>query len=177
MKRTFRALAVLTLLVASFSSCKKDSNSAAGSFTYDSKAYNTNAGQYITTSGSNYSNLVLSSTSITTSANFNGTISYVDFMFDNSAITEGTYTYKQDTDEGYDAKKNFFDGQAAINLVVANGSITGGTLLGDVSEGTVTITKSGSSYSITYSLTFADGKTSITGKYNGSIETVTNQPD
>lgn len=170
MKTTFRALALMTIVLATFSSCKKDSKSSNdSSFTYDAKTYNTTSGQYFTTGGSS-GMLILSSGAISL-VGYTGTVSYVQFMFDQGAIPEGTFTFKDGGDNTFDAAKNFSDASAGIDFAVSNGTPTGGTQLNGALEGTVTITKSGSNYSITYTLTFDGGKTAVTGKFNGAIQT------
>lgn len=174
MKRSLRAFAVMTLLLAAFSSCKKDNkNGSSNSFTYDSKTYETPSGQYITYGS--MSQLVLASTEISSTQGYSGTISYVYFSFQNKGIAEGTYTFNNDDD--FDAGKNFSQAQAGLNLVIKDGETTGGTGLNNISAGTVTITKDGSNYSITYSITFSDGTGTFTGKYNGTIKSTVNNPD
>lgn len=180
MKRTFRALAILTLFAASFSSCKKDDKPAstadAGSLTVDSKTYATNIGAFVKYNNSDYGQLVITTDSNVFKSPYTGKVSLVDIGLDLGSITEGTFTYKSSDDEAFDAKKNFYFASVGADVTVTNSSPSGGTMLEDVTDGTLTVAKSATGYTITYTLKFGDQ--TVTGKYVGSVTPVImTQPD
>jgi hypothetical protein len=164
MKKTIRTLALLFSLAVSFTACKKDKDEASN-FTYNGKSYTTIYAQNEPDGG--YSNFLLLSGDISSSA-FTGKLSGVNLLFDNTAVTEGTYTYKDDNADDYDAKKNFFDASVFVDMSFPD--LDGGEMLDNITAGTVTITKSGSSFTIVYELNF-DGKI-VSGRYSGAVKEI-----
>ena len=73
----------------------------------------------------------------------------------------------KDSDPAYDKTKNFYDTTVAVDLPYANGTPGAGTLLEDITSGTVTITKNGTAYNIVYTMDY--GGQTVTGKYVGVV--------
>jgi len=167
MKRTIRSLAFLLSAVVLFSACKKNKDDdAKGSFTVNGQTYITNYA--INTGYKNadgqitYSDFFIVSNDYST-GNFTGKINGVGITFDNTKPTSGTYTFKDDSDPNYDPAKNFFDAYAAIDV---DFNTMGGTIIGDITGGTATVTVSGDRVTITYNLDFNGQK--VTGSYSGT---------
>lgn len=160
MKQFLRPLTLLAVFAVFFSSCSKKDKSSAGSFTYDSKSYSLNVANY------SEGDLELYTSSYGTSGNWSGSIVSIDFS--NSAITEGTYTYKSYDDDDFDDAKNFGSASLAVDYKIQDFAYVSGSSYSDITAGSATVTKSGSGYKVEFSLTFGDGKTA-TGSYTGNV--------
>jgi hypothetical protein len=170
MKKTFRSLGFLLALTVTFSACSKnkdESETPAGNYVkYNGNSYVLHYAQN-DSEGSSYSNFLLISLDVK-SGQTSGKASGVNIVFDNLTTTPGTYTYKDDSDPSYDKTKNFFDAIAFFNMDFPNQ--TGGTVLEDITSGTVTVTREGSNYTVAYELNF-DGAV-VTGKYTGAVQEI-----
>lgn len=168
MKTTIRSLALLLGMAVFFSACKKDKDDVTnkGSFTYETKTYETNYAVN-TTYEDSYSDLFLVSSDYTTGG-FSGKINGVGFTFDNKKVTAGTYTFKSDSDPGFDPTKHFFDAYAALGVNYPDGST--GEIIGDITGGTATVTVSGSNLTISYELDFNGKK--LTGTHTGTVKQI-----
>lgn len=169
MKTPFLSLAFVLGLAATFSACKKDKDEPARHFTYDGKNYETSYAQ--NTTGSGNSTFIVASADIS-NRTYSGKVHAVAVAFNNTAVTAGTYTFKDDVAADYDASKNFFNANAAINLIFKEGvrDYSEATLFQTITAGTVIITKDGSNFTITYDLDFNGKK--ITGKYSGTVKQI-----
>jgi hypothetical protein len=168
MKKTIRTLALVLSLAVTFSACKKDKDEdKASNFTYNGKTYTTVYAQNEADANGSYSNFLLVSGDISSAA-FTGKISGVNILFDNATVTEGTYTYKNDSDPTYNAKTNFFD--ASVFVDISFPDFDGGEMLDNITAGTVTVTKSGSGFIFVYELNF-DGKV-VSGRYSGAVKEI-----
>ena len=170
MKKTIRSLAFLLALTVTISSCSKnkdeDTNEAGNYVKYNGNSYVLNYAQN-DSEGNSYSNFLLITLNVK-GGQTSGKASGVNIMFDNLETTPGTYTYKDDNDPTYDKSRNFFDAIAFFNMNFPDQS--GGTTLEDITSGTVTVTKSGSTYTVAYELNF-DGAV-VTGKYTGAVQEI-----
>ncbi|WP_108867559.1 lipocalin family protein [Aquimarina aquimarini] len=101
---------------------------------------------------------------------YNGSVNFVGILFQsaNGEIIPGTYTFLSDTDQNYDASKNFFDAESGIDLKITNGEadLSSG-YFENITSGTITIEKENNTYTITYSLVFTEG--TFEGNYSGAI--------
>lgn len=163
MKFNLSFLVLLMPLAVTFTSCKKDKDEPSNYFTYEGKTYQTTIAQ-------NASEGDITSTTFAsaTPGQTSGKVSMINIMFWTTSLQPGTYSYKDFTDETFDAAKHFAGAFALIDVEYSNqGS---GTTLESITAGTVTIAKDGTNYNVTYELNF-DGK-SVSGKYSGAIQQV-----
>ena len=90
----------------------------------------------------------------------------LDVLNDDSRLPAGTYTF--DPAEG----EHLADGSVVfINFNFGDLGDDGNTVYEDIDEMEVVVTKSGSNFTITYTLEFAEGET-ITGKFQGALTDV-----
>lgn len=171
--RFFKIAFIAVLIVAGFSACKKDDKTDKQSvFTFNGANYETPKA-YIVSYGPNNSesadfDLYLTSSNIAVKDGngFTGTGDGIYFDLNSSSLTElaaGTYTWSLDRGPG-----TIVDGE--VFLTYDFDTWTGDSY--SVSDGTVKITVSGTTYEIDYSLTLANSQT-ITGYYKGSAEQLT----
>jgi hypothetical protein len=169
MKTTILSLAFVLGLAVSFSACKKDKDQPASYFMYEGKTHEISYAQ--NTNDGGYSDFVAASADFS-NPTYSGKVNIVVVGFNNEAVTAGTYTFKDDGAADYDPGKNFSYANAAIGLIFTDGQpdTSEATLFNEITAGTVTITKDGSNYTITYDLDFNGKK--ITGKYSGSVKQI-----
>ena len=167
MKLNLSFLAFILPLAIVFTSCKKDKDGPGNYFTYEGKTYETNYAQ--STDDGGYANTVFTSMDISSSGT-SGKLSAVNILFGKPEFTTGTFTYKEDSDPVFDDTKNFFDAVAVIDVAYSGGSpdMQSGTFLESITAGTVTISKDGSNFNVSYELNF-NGKI-VSGKYSGAIK-------
>lgn len=165
MKRTIRTLALVLSLAVSFTACKKDKDEATNYFTHAGGKHETNYA--VSFASQSYSEFVFANVDPSTDPT-TGTASAASIMFDFAEITPGTYTFKDDSDADYDKTKNFFDAYAFVNMDLASEEAE--FYSEDITAGTATITKDGSSYKVVYDLDFNGVK--IAGQYSGAIKIV-----
>ncbi len=169
MKLNLSFLLLLLPFTVVFTSCKKDKDDPKSYFTYEGKTYEIKTAQH-------YGDEEFSSTMFTsidaTSASQSGKVSMISFLFGQPELTAGTYTYKDDSDPAFDAAKNFVGASALIDLAYQNGSAdeTSGTTLEQLTSGSITVAKDGTTFNISYELNF-NGKV-VSGKYSGAIQAV-----
>jgi len=168
MNKNLLKLAVVLLLVSLvFTGCKKDDESSSNSFSYNGKSYELTQGflvNYGSVSKSTVYNfdlyLLTSGINVETGT---GTGSYLYFeMFTDSStgLGDGTYDYT-DTYASltFDYAKIYID----YNIETQSGSYA------YIYDGTVTISKSGSTYTITIDCVDTNNKT-IKGSYTGTLD-------
>lgn len=172
MKKLLFSAAVAALF---FTACKKDDdNSNKGSFTVNGKTYVTNHGyeSIDASEGNGWGDIAFFSDDLSTlnSDKYTGTVSYVDLGID-TLIDGASYTYLSSYSDSYDKTKNFYYAEVEANMKLVNGSWVSSDdeveLYSPVS-GTVTVKKSGSSYTISYNLKYDDNVT-VSGSYNGTL--------
>ncbi|MVT08863.1 hypothetical protein [Chitinophaga tropicalis] len=166
-KLLFGAVAIAALMT----SCSKDDAKNAGSFTYDGKSYVTNYGVF-SVYGTEETEILLTDKEITATSLADTTmrINGVDIALQLPAITPGTYTfYNRDVDTvEFDATKHFNYAAVAINYKLSSDEEAP-----EATKGTVTISKSGDNYAVSYSLEV--GARKLVGSYNGPLKRAPNQ--
>jgi len=173
MKRKIFSLMLLVALVVGFSACKDDDDTPPGKFTHDGKTYDLarafatlwdswTSGDdtyyawdlYLTSSGINYDE---------TEEEFTGegeaVLLTIYALNDDSFVPVGTYNSADD--------ECWSDG-VYVDFNVETGD---GDEFEDFDSVTVTITKSGDTFTIEYTIEFTDGDT-VTGSYKGSIKEI-----
>lgn len=175
MKTTIRSLALLLSVAFLLSACvKTKDDETKGSFTHAGKTYTTNKAMYTSHLNSNgqfsYGELSIASSDFTNS-NFSGKVSAVGILFDQPAPTNGTFTYRYESDPNFQANQHFFDAYMAANIQYPD--INSGTFTDYITSGTVTVTVSGERVTVNFDLDF-DGE-KVTGSYTGPIKTLTEE--
>ena len=166
MKLNLSLLAFILPLTLVFTSCKKDKDGPSNYFTYEGKTYETNHAQ--STDEGGYASTVFTSMDIT-STGASGKLNAVNILFGKPELIAGTFTYKEEDDPQFDGTKNFFDAVVLVDVAFSNGSPDmNGNILETITAGSVTISKDGSSFNVSYELNF-DGKI-VSGKYSGAIK-------
>lgn len=167
MKLNLSFLLLLLPLTVVFTSCKKDKDNPKSYFTYEGKTYEIKTAQHV--ADGDFSSTMFTSIDAT-SAGQSGKVSMISFLFAKPELAAGTYTYKDDSDPAFDDTKNFFAASAFIDIAYQNGSMdeTSGTTLEQLTSGSITVAKDGSSFNISYELNF-NGK-AVSGKYSGAIQ-------
>jgi hypothetical protein len=178
-KLYFTALCVVAM---AFVACKKNNNNnnntSSNSFTVNGQTYQTN-NAFIDVPGNDPG--TFSAVAITNLPSFTATASNVNavqIVFPKSQFpTSGTFTYKNITANGagYDSTKDLSDVYVGFkgNFDPAN-SFTGGTQYDsysfDATGSTVTVSKSGNTYTFNYNLKFTTGSNvvNVTGNYSGT---------
>ena len=152
-----KKIASVMLAVSLFAlfACSKDEKAtpAGGSFSLEGKSYNSNYAYWNTANGLTITNIGVAPDYIE---------NYVRIFID--TLNYPTYTFLLRTNGAYDAKKNFSGAEVRYNTTNVAGEsaeVTG------VTAGTISISKSASSYTINYTLTV--GGKAITGTYNGQV--------
>ncbi|BAV07846.1 hypothetical protein SAMN05421788_103191 [Filimonas lacunae] len=160
--KNLKTLALIAFSVITFASCSKkdDAPAPAGSFTYDSQTYSLTNGYYFENNGHGelgFINADFTSPSFDTSAKYTA----VDFDFDFAEPPIGTYEYKIYSDANYDKTKNFSYGDAFINIKISESPI-------QVKSGTVILSKSGSTYTVTFDVVMENDKP-LKGSFTGPV--------
>ncbi|GAA3931865.1 hypothetical protein GO495_16060 [Chitinophaga oryziterrae] len=165
------AFAVLATVLF-FAACKKDEDKSTpavtgGSFSFNDTTAIVNNG-YLYKYGVNEGYSLAFADSVLTDT-LKGKVSALSIDLD-TLISGQTYTYLSDDSASYDKTKNFNDATVFYkyqwedtNLDPASGRFFDG-----ITSGTLTCTKNGDNYSITYTLVYPTGK--VTGMYNGKLE-------
>ncbi|SEW44604.1 hypothetical protein SAMN05428988_5810 [Chitinophaga sp. YR573] len=154
-----------------FTACSKDDDkpttpATGGSFSFNDTTVVANNGYLFVYGVSDFSVVF---TDVVLSDTLKGKVSAVGFDLD-TLISGQTYTYLSNDSVAYNKSKNFPDAYAYYKSDWVDGDIDGttGRILDGITSGTVTYTKNGDTYSITYSFVFPTGK--LTGKYDGKLE-------
>ena len=172
---SFAAISMLALM----SSCKDDDNSPAkktssNSFEYDGESYDIAHGYADYTGygyGYNLWNVTLTSTGITLEdSELTGIGNYVEFNLmtkaDDELLPEGKYILTDD-----ESQYIFFNGLIGIDYTLPQ--YTGDTEIAlnsdTVKESEVEVSKSGSEYTIKFSITLKEGDQKISGEFTGEL--------
>jgi hypothetical protein len=160
-------------MLLTFSACKKNKDvTPNNSFVISNTNYAANLGYYAAYGSGAETDLIFVNKAITPGANGLNT---AWFAFGGSVPAAGTYTYKSGT---IDPAKNFSDVIISYNSSVSatTGDVTGGTVYDsdsyDASGSTITISVSGNTYTVVYSLKFTDASKNITivnGQFTGTL--------
>ena len=167
MRLNLSYLSFLLVLTVFFISCKKDGNPER-SFSFEGKNYPI---AYAVSSGYDGVRIATFSTVEDMSPDF-GPVSYVSIRFKLASLQAGTYTFKPSASSDFDPSKNFWGASATLDIeffysqVVANK----GTMLTDITGGSVTVTRDGQNYTFKYELDF-NGRP-VTGVYVGTIKEI-----
>jgi hypothetical protein len=165
-KLAFSLLAVVLF----FSACSKDDDEtvAGGSFVINGKTVATQHG-FLFDYGSDGNEIIFSDAPL--SDTFSGKFSAVSIDLD-TLIDGGSYTYMTRDSSAYNKTKNFYDAIAIYqgNFVDGQADEATGTWLTEPKSGTVSIKKSGETYTVTYSFVFPT--TTVSGKYTGALSLV-----
>ena len=163
-----KKLYLLFIAIAVLSSCKKDDNGPSNNVKYDGRTYELSKG-YLENYGEWYDNtynfdltLVSSDVTITeSSASGVGNLVYFEMLSPSpTELAAGTYTFAS----SFNTANTFDQGMVGLDFDVANFT---GTILSLVG-GTVEVSKSGTTYDITFNGVLATGK-SVSGKYSGTL--------
>ncbi|WP_143097801.1 hypothetical protein [Chitinophaga sp. CF118] len=168
-KLTFAVLATVLF----FAACKKDDDKSTpavttgGSFSFNDTTAVVNNG-YLYTYGVN-EGISLAFTDSVLTDTLKGKVCAVNIDLD-TLISGKTYTYLSDDSLAYDKTKNFDDATVFYKYQWEDTDLdeASGRFFDGITSGTLTCTKNGDNYSITYTLIFPTGK--VTGTYNGKLE-------
>ena len=180
MKKLLFSVGLLAALTLFLGSCKDDDPKNGGSFTYDGKKY-TLAHAYITSDGTDtegddsysYWFLVLVSSGLEYEEddewfNGEGDLIYVYLSAankaDNETLPAGTYLAPSD-----DGEDRIDYGEFWLNYKTEAG--TRDEIETDVDDASITVTKSGTRYTLKFIINFEDDK-QMTGSFSGPIEEV-----
>lgn len=169
MNKNLFKIAIIILSVITFTGCSDDDDdNAKGTFTYNGTTYELSNGVIESYGSITKSSYHLDLTLYSSGLNYEkgtgtGNALYFEiFSSSNSDLVAGTYAY----DPEWTGEPLTFDfGAAYINFNITSES---GTQV-IINEGTVTISKSGSTYTITVNCKDANDN-SITGSYTGSLK-------
>lgn len=172
--KTRNLLFALIAIAASLSlgSCKKDKGAPANSFTYNGQTFLT---PLASGTGENSQSALYTDVDFTSlDPNDPASITKVSQAFIEFAIyplVAGKYTYKAFDAPDFDGTKNFAaaDFNMNMNPLSSDLELALGTQLNeeDITDGTITVAKSGDVYTFTYSITYKSGI--VTGNYSGKI--------
>jgi hypothetical protein len=165
------AFAVLATVLF-FAACSKDDNKSTltetgGSFSFNDTTAVVNNG-YLYSYGVNHGYSLAFTDSVLTDT-LKGKVCAVSIDLD-TLISGKTYTYLSDDSVAYDKTKNFNDATVFYKYQWEDRDLdeVSGRFFDGITSGTLTCTKNGDNYSVTYSLLFPTGK--VTGTYNGKLE-------
>ena len=173
MKKLIISCSAFIALVVVFSSCSDDEKDPAGQFTYDGESHNLTKGfgevDDVTQIGDDIYydwNILLSSNGISYNEDEDDYVGtgdavtlWISVLNDDTFLPSGTYEYDEDTGDSYGIYIDF------------NVEIGAGESYEDVDDTSITISKSGDTYTINFTITLGDGS-EVTGSYNGSITRV-----
>jgi hypothetical protein len=153
-----KKLALFVLAVSLFATAcsKKDDDKATpagGSFTLNAKAYNTDYAYWTNANGLIITNIGVAPDYIE---------NFVQIFVD--TLSTANYTFLARTNQAYDAKKNFSSAVVRYNATNTAGA---GTEITGVTAGTLSVTKSGDTFTINYSITVSGSV--VTGTYYGKV--------
>jgi len=162
---------IILLISIQFTSCSKDSeqtenNETTNIIKFNNEEYEANLLYKIPYT--NYFELILSDTTIPYT-NYTGQMNFTGILFQGNTINEGTFTFRLDTDPTFDPNINFFDGEAGIEMNITNGTAdTSSNYYENINSGTITISKNGDIYDISFNIDFGQGRI-VEGNYSGII--------
>lgn len=160
----------LSLLAAVLfmSACKKDDDAPASSFTFSGNTVATPFG-YKVDNGQNGREMIFSNASFsdTTAKFFNAFIVDIDTLIDGAS-----YSFLDKEAAAFDKTKNFYGSSVAYKVEIKDRETvdTTGIWLENPTKGTVTVKKSGESFTIGYSVEYPTGK--VAGTYIGKLTPV-----
>ena len=170
MKKFLFPFVAILVVASALSSCKKDDdNNTQNEFTYDGATY-TIANGFLRDSGPNSTtthdwDVFLTTSGITSGATFGltgmGDMIYLDLnCMSDTGLLDGTYNWSSSRDDFTIVDADVYLDYDVLNLL--------GTIL-PATAGSVTISSDGSETTVTFNLTFADGKTA-SGEWKGVLQ-------